>query len=56
MGHRKFRGQPQYCISFVGYYASESIWLAEEELSNAKELMSVVGVRNAQQGEENLST
>ena len=30
MGHRTFREQPQYYISFVGYDASENIWLSEE--------------------------
>ena len=30
MGHRTFRGQPQYYVSFVGYDASENVWLAEE--------------------------
>ena len=30
MGHRKIRGQPQYCVLFVGYDTSENVWLAEE--------------------------
>ena len=30
MGHRTFKGQPQYYASFVGYDASEKVWLAEE--------------------------
>ena len=40
VGHRTFWGQPQYYVSFVGYDASENVWLAEEQLSNAKELLS----------------
>ena len=30
MGYRTFRGQPKYYVSFVGYDASENVWLAEE--------------------------
>ena len=30
VGHWLFRGQPQYMLLFVGYVASEIIWLAEE--------------------------
>ena len=30
MGHRTFRGQPQYFVSFVGYDAYENVWLEEE--------------------------
>ena len=37
------RGQPQYIALFVGYDASvvgrENMWLAEEKLSNATELL-----------------
>ena len=38
MGQRIYRGQYQYYVSLVGYDASENVWLAEEQLSNAKEL------------------
>ena len=30
VGHRTFRGQLQYYVSFVYYDASENVWLAEE--------------------------
>ena len=30
MGHRIYRGQPQCYVLFVGYDASEIIWLAKE--------------------------
>ena len=30
MGHRTFRGQRKYYVSFVGYDASENFCLAEE--------------------------
>ena len=40
MGPRKFWGKHQYYVSFVVYNASENVWWAEEQLSNAKELLS----------------
>ena len=39
VGHRTFGGQPQYFVSFVNCDASENFWLAEEQLSNAKDLL-----------------
>ena len=30
MGHKIYRWQPQYYVSFVGNDASENVWLAEE--------------------------
>ena len=40
VGHRTFRGQPQYLVAFVGFDVSENAWLAEEQLSNASDLLS----------------
>ena len=30
MGHRIFRGHPQYYVSLVGYDAFETAWLVKE--------------------------
>ena len=30
MGYRIFQGHPQYYVCFVGYDASENVWLEEE--------------------------
>ena len=40
VGHWIYRKQPKYYVSFVGYDASENAWLAEKQLSNAKQLLS----------------
>ena len=38
-GHRKLNGEMQYLISFVGYDASEDMWLNGTQLENADELL-----------------
>ena len=40
VAYRISRGQPQYYVSSVSYDASENVWLAEQQVSNAKELLS----------------
>ena len=40
LGHRLLSSQPQFITSFIGHDASENIWLVDEQLSNARELMS----------------
>ena len=37
--HRRLRGKTQYLVGFVGYDVSEDMWLDEQALENAQEIL-----------------
>ena len=37
--HRKRRGTMQYLVKYLGYDMSEAMWLDEEDLGNAPDLL-----------------